>query len=639
MPDRPGGFDVRLTLTSPSFDRELTLVKARNGEPRLQLADTPDEPGSVGATGTLKFDFLHHGLGSAIEPEGDRVIESDGFSTLKPGRIEVVGNHFQIPDSTLTNFDTGAVETTRLFATTFQWQGEIFFILPKFLIVYIYPSPFWSIIANAGANRNFRGPPTFYQGQWWFGVEDDIGLSVGHGRYDTDTGVVTIEDDAADNDASLFHSAHAALWAIEVTTVNPKKGEVGWKLKLTTAADPIPGSAWEDQTVELFNPFPNAMYQFGRWILVFGADGQVLALSETPPNKTLIPPGILATDDTEFGVYARQFGEFLIIPHQNGMHAIPFTDNRLRDFHPQNLQGRLFPEVIRPSCLTPFGMDYLVGTRSETASPFRTRVMALRRYPEGIFYTQLYHREFMSEGAHVLRTIEVVPSTGRIAMLHGNATEGRITLANLPPSQGGRPNNLLLGGVQGLVPAATLETSALRTRSGGRAFFTAVRGWVEDFVHTGTFVVQLSVDGAAYQTMANVGSTAGVPFRDGLANLIGRTASLRVLATITADNGTEWPTLLTPLLLDYIEEPEGGFRIIMDVKLSTGQRRSGVMTQAWEADLASLEALIGAAGTVKILESQTTYNILVESVSAITTKAVSGRERPSAAARVIMKVT
>lgn len=638
MPDRSGGYDVRLTVASPSFDRELKLVEGRDGQPRLQLADTPDEPGSVGSTGTLKFDHLHHGLGSQIEPEGDRVIESDGLSTLKPGRIEALGNTYQVPDS-VAAYDTGATETTRLFATALQWQGTILFILPKFVRVYIYPSPSWGTIAVAGANENFRGPGTFFQGQWWWGLEDDDGLSIGHCRYDTDLGTVVVESAAGDNKASLFHSAHAALWAVQVTTVDAKKGEVGWKLKLTTAADPILADAWEDQTVELFNPYPNAIYQFGRWILIFGADGQVLAVSETPPSKTLIPPGILAVDDPEFGVFARQFGEFLIIPHKNGMHAIPFTDNRLRDFHPQNLQGRLISDIIRPACLTPFGMDYLVGTRSETASPYKTRLLALRRYPEGIFYTQLYNREFMDAGAHVLRAIEVVPETGRIAMLHGNASEGRITLANLPPSTGGRPSSALLGGVQGLVPVGTLETAALRTRSGGRAFFTAVRGWCEDFVHTGSFVVQISVDGGAYQTMSNVGSVAGAPFRDGLANLIGRTVSLKIVATINADNSTEWPTVLTPLLLDYIEEPEGGFRIHMDVKLSTGQRRAGIMTAAWETDLASLEALIGAQGTLKILERQTTYNVLIEGVSAITQKGLSGREASSAAARVIMKVT
>ena len=586
----------------------------------------------------MEFDFLHHGLGSDIEREGDRLVESDGFSTLKPGRIEALGNVYQVPLAGGGN-DTGPTETTRLFATSFQFQGNIHFILPKAVLLYIYPSPSFAVLAVAGPNRNFRGPPAFFQGQWWFGVEDDNGLSVGHGRFDTETGNIFIEDAAGDNQASLFHSAHAALWAVQVTTVNTKKGEIGWRLKLTLAANPIPATAWEDQTIELFNPYPNAIYQFGRWILVFGADGQVLAISETPPAKTLIPPGILATDDPEFGVYARQFGEFLVIPHVDGMHAIPFTDNRLRDFHPQNLQGRLISEIIRPSCLAPFGMDYLVGTRSEASAPFNTRIMTLRRYPEGIFYTQFFNREFLASGAHVLRAMEVVPSTGRMAVLHGNATEGRIHLINLPPSQGGRPSNLTLGGVQGLIPVATARTSAQRTRAGGRAFFTAVRGWVEDFVHTGSFVVRLSVDGGAYQTMANVGATAGVPFRDGLANLIGRTASLEVLATINADNGTEWPVLLTPLLLDYIEEPEGGFRIHMDVQLSTGQRRSGIMTQAWETDLASLEALIGAQGTLTILERQTVYQVLIESVSAITTKGKSGREAGSAAARVIMKVT
>jgi hypothetical protein len=636
MPDLPAGYDVRLTVAAPAFDKELKLVADQNGAPRLRLAESPDEPGSAGAAGTLIFDNWHHGLGAEIMDQGDRVIECDGFSTLKPGRVEAIGNRFQLPETGGVNFDTGPVETTRLYATAFQWQGGILFVLPKKLIFYNYPAPEWTTVADAAANRNFRGPAAFYQGQWWFGVEDDTGLSVGHGRYDTDTGTLTVEDQAGDNKASLFHSAHSALWAVELTTVDTKKGQVGWKLKLSTSADPIPATAWEDQTVELFNPFPNAIYQFGRWILVFGADGQVLAISETPPQKTLIPPGVLATDDTEYGVYARQFGEFLVIPHKNGMHAIPFTDNRLRDFHPQNIQGRLLKDVIRPSCLTPFGMDYLVGTRSD-ADTEKTRILTLRRYPEGISYTQMWHNSLMT-GDHAIRAMEVVPATGRIVFLSGNATEGRLDIMNLPPSQGGRPSNLLLGGVQGLTPTAQVVSNYQRTHSGGRAMFTAVRGWAEDYPHVGTFFVRISVDGAPYTNMADIGTTQGAPFRGTLASPIGRTVSLQLNLVQSTDNGTEWAAIILPLLLDYIDEPEGGFRIDMDVLLSTGPRRAGTMAAAWETDLVALQSLQGSTGTLKILERQTSFNVLIEHVSALPIKGRT-REASSAAARVVMKVT
>ena len=63
------------------------------------------------------------------------------------------------------------------------------------------------------------------------------------------------------------------------------------------------------------------------------------------------------------------------------------------------------------------------------------------------------------------------------------------------------------------------------------------------------------------------------------------------------------------------------------------------MNAAWETELNLLEGLIGQVGTVKILERQTTYNILVESVSAITQKGLTAREASQAVARVIMKVT
>lgn len=646
-----GGFDVKLEHTNDDATvttYHLKLIRDANGAPGFRITGGSEEPGTTGQATTILFDNFHHGIGGDVSiptaaiaqwHAADTTRLCNGFSTMKPGRIESIGNLMEpLGDSAGPNI-TGPTETTRVFATSFQWQGKVFFILPKTVLMYEWSDPNWQIVATAAANQVFRGPAAFYQGFWIWGLENDDGLSIGHAFYDTEFDLVDVRTAGTQVKASLFHSVHTALWALQVTTVNPKKGAVGWKIKLCDEADPTPDANYIDQTLEIFHPFPTNIYAYGRWIVVFGADGQIVAFSETPPNKTLVPAGILATDDAEFGVGARQFGEFLLVPSRNGLHAIPFTDNRLRDFSPQAIQARLGREPVRPCALAPYGMNYLIGTRSAAASPYKTQILSLADYPDGVFYNEFVRAELLSTGAHVIRAMEAISTTGRVLILAGNATEGKIWLLGLPPAIGGRPP-ALLGGVPFLSPASAMHSSYSYAPSRGRCIFTQVRGWAEGVIGDplkGAVEISVSVDNGAFQSIV-VPRVPG-PFIGNLNKQIGRTASLGVTGTVVEDNGTDWPVILTPIMLDVIEEPASGFRLQFDIMAGGGVRRMGARTDKME-DLAQalhdLEGLPNSKAT--IIESSVEYDVIVEEVQMQQRKAATGRERTEAIIRLVAKV-
>ena len=645
MPDA-GGFDV--VLNTAAGDLELKLARNK-GALALQFLASQHEPGVRGAVGTIPFDNLHRGIGSELSEGADRHVKSLNWSSMRPGRLEMLGNRLTLEDTNNPGvIDVGPTETTRIFAGSFFFRGtdSYWFILPDQIIKagHSLTASGWKFTTAPPADMKYRPPAAFYQGNFYWGLENDAGKSTGHALYDTDAvGVIVnnAEADSSKNRGSLFHSAHAGMWCIEISTVDPKKGEVGWKLKFTDAANATLDANWTVMGIERFSPFPTNIYSFGRWVIVFGADGQILAVSETPPDKTLVPPGVLTLDDAEFGTGARQIGEHLLIPTRSGLYAISYVDGRLRDFSPGAVQGRLDDQIMRISAISPYGTDAIVGTRSEASSPYETRLLGLRKYaaPDDRFaYNELMRAELLSSGAHVIRAIEIDPTNGVAIILVGNLTEGRLVMMALPPPIGGRLVATLKTGTQGLAPSSEFRTGYTFGPYPGRKLFTQLRGWAQKIVTegNGSLVVQLSVDNGAFATIASI--TSEGPFVGTAVSRLGRTAALKVLGTVTTDNGTDDPTLLTPMYLDYVEEPVGGFRLQMDIVAGGGPRRLGTRQDNREALLSTLQAAIGVTATIKVIESQQSYSVMIEEVQMVDSKGPTGRESAQAVISLAAKV-
>lgn len=626
-------------------DHLLLKVRRRVGNEALALRwlDAPEQPGSRGAAGTMRFDQFHRGLGPELAIDADRYQKSHGWMASRPGRVELLGD-VSIPATIGGGTDTGPTETTRLLSHSFQWQTKSWFILPGKMIQWVRGAGTPTVAQSAGANQKFRGPAAFFQGRWFCGVEDDDGQSIGHVVLDTDTSTWAVNVAAGKTKGSLFFSAHIGLWCLEVTSVDPLKGEITWRVKFChAAADATVDANFEVLTPgTIYNVMPNSVFVLGRWLIVFSADGQVLAVSETPPHKTLVAPGRLASFDPEFGLPVRPFGKWVLFGSKQGFYGIPVTGIEIEDFTPMAIQEGLGKDVIRVSALHPYHTDYLVATRSETTSPYEARLLMLRRYGDRIAYNELLRQDFMgASGAYVVRAMELFTTTGHLHMLVGNATEGRLLAVGLPPPVGGRPPHTPAEGWPRMLSASSeLRSGYSYGPRGTRMLFTRARSWVEDFpgVGQGTMTIELSTDDGDFIEIVNVQKSG--PFDIPLTTApVGYAAALNLLATVTHDDGTRWPVWLLPIYLDYIEEPKGGFRVQFDAIASGGLRRAGMRQEQREDLIATLEGLKGLPITTSLLESGTVYtDAVVEQVEAMDIKPPGPRERPQASVRVTLKL-
>lgn len=616
----------------------LRLVRGADGALALSFTDAPDEPGVRGRLGSILFNDLHHGLGANLTLEGDRYTFSD-LDASRPGRIEHPGQGKVAVTGPGGSTDPGPVETKRVFASTIQWESDCWFVLPaasgaaQSKVVKIagggvtWTEPSVSFLA---AGQVIRGPGAFYDGLWFFGLENQAGQSIGHVVFDPTADTWTARSGASDTKMSLFFSAHTFLWGLEVQSVG-NKGAIGWRLRVTdaTGAGASADSNWRNLTVTIRQSYPTAIYPFGEWMLVFGVDGQILAISETPPNRALLPPGALAGSE-EFGVGVIQWGGSLVFPSGGGgVHSIDLSSLELTDIAPENTQGAL-PQGrrLRVSTITPYGPDLLVGTRSESNN--QVSVLKLRRYPEGIAYNELQIISAIT-GDHSVRSIAALPS-GKIYLLIGNATESRIRRLVISPVGGGRP----LAFDSAVVRA--LETASSFGDTPGRKLFLQARGWLESALvgANNEARIRIGVDGGPL-ALAGVVTQAG-PFVLTGARPVGRAVRLSVEINFATDNGTDWPVLLLPLFVDYVEEPTSGARITLDVESGGGFRRSGSAQRAREQLWSTLQALVGSQQTLQLLESNTVYNVIVEQVEMVDSKGPTGRERPIAAIRVTLRV-
>lgn len=631
-------------LLGPQDHLLLKLRRRRDNDAlALRWVDAPEQPGARGAGGTMRFDQFHRGLGPELAIEADRYQKSHGWMASRPGRVELLGD-VSIATTIGGGTDTGPTETTRLLSHSFQWQTKSWFILPGKMIQWVRGAGTPTVAQSAGANQKFRGPAAFFQGRWFCGVEDDDGLSIGHVVLDTDTSTWALNTAAGKTKGSLFFSAHIGLWCLEITNVDPLKGEITWRVKFChAAADATVDANFQVLTPgTIYNVMPNSVFSLARWLLVFSADGQVLAVSETPPHRTFVAPGRLATFDSEFGLPLRPFGKWLMFGSKEGFYAIDVTGIEVKDFTPMAIQEGLGKDVIRVSALMPYGTDYLVGTRSETTSPYEARLLMLRRYGDRIAYNELLRQDFMgASGAYVIRAMELFTTTGHLHILLGNATEGRLLAVGLPPPIGGRPPHTPAEGWPRMLSASSeLRSGYSYGPRGTRMLFTRARSWVEDFpgVGQGTMTIELSTDDGDFVEIVNVEKSG--PFDIPLTTApVGYAAALNLLATVTHDDGTRWPVWLLPIYLDYIEEPKGGFRVEFDAIASGGLRRAGMRQEQREDLIATLEGLKGLPITTTLLESGTVYtDAVVEQVEAMDIRPPGPRERPQASVRVTLKL-
>ncbi len=617
------GYDLTLGGTS------LKLVRNAAGIPQLQFLDAPDEDGQRGSVGQIVFTDMHHGLGPdrAGSPGGAGYVRmgaadtytkagasagQGGWSAMRPGRVESISALTNLTGLTGTEATEYTGNNSYNFATAFQHNGDIYFVFPT-NVYRIFSggsgAEYVTFVGTLGTNK-LRGPAAFYRGLWLIGLEDQNGASVGHLVFNTQANTWTLKTAGGDTKASLFYSVHGTLWAIQVDDVTSNTiGKSHWHLKHCDADDPTVEAGFVADTTNFVTPSPTAMHPLGQWLLVFGAEGEILAISEAPPPKALLPPGTFSDRDPEFGVGARLFGDELLVPGRRGLYAISTAGGGLRDVSPINVQpGLPGGKPLRPACIAQYGPDVLVGTRTPAAGGI-CNVLGLRRYPEGVFYHTLAEFSAIITGAHAVRAIESLPS-GLTFILLGNATEGRIYSFYLPPPAGGA----------GQSPAGSrvFETSYAEGRTPGRKVALQVRGWLEAAVSSGN--INILCDGA----VTVMGSpTAQGPFAINGAHPIGRTFAI----SFSGSGGT-WPVHLLPIEIDYMDEPVAGTRVQFDIESSGGLVRAGAQSQPRIDLFLLLKAFQGTVQTLAFLESPSaSWSVVVEAVEAADSVPGSGRDR------------
>jgi len=516
MPDTQG-YDVQIAGAN------YKLMRDANRIPQLRFLDAPDEPGNRGGVGTIVFDELHHGIGPTFSPNGDVYQRSSFFSAMRPGRIESFGAE-SIGDLLIGGVaDTGPVArevlNSFIYATSFQTPLGVFFVMPNKIIKFAGGALTGTVVHTT--TDNMRGPAAFYRGKWFIGLETNAGVSSGHVEYDASADIWTTENGGTDAKGSLFFSVHTWLWCLEqVATAATIDGSVTWKIKYTDTDDATPESSFIDVTVEKNEPQPNAIYPLGRWLLVFGHHGEIVAVSEGD-MRALVPAGSLSLADRSFGVGARMWGEQLVVPGARGLIALSLSGAALRDISPINIQTGLGQSAMEPSCVTPYGPDLLVGTKNRVAdasgsAPF---VLVMRKYPEGTFYNELHDFSLGNwDGSSVMRAMESL-ANGRTYMLSGNTTAGRVRLLDLPPPYGGAPLSQQSG---------TIQLSQTYGPSPGRKIFLQVRGWLESALSGADKLrILANVDNAGDAALIDNVQAAG-PFVGSENQPIGRALGLKI---------------------------------------------------------------------------------------------------------------
>ncbi len=627
MVDTYAGIDATLG------GQNIQLLRGADDLPLLFISDSPLEEGRL-AAGTMKFDEFHHGPGSAvIDQDSDRYLPTNTYiSALRPGRLELFGA------STASDLlvdgvtETGAVKAdstnNQILATSFEDQGNVYFVLPRKVIKITAGGTTGAAqtVTGIGGSDYIRGPAAFYQGKYYFGLQDSTGVVIGHVVFDPLAGTWTANKNGTTHmKASLFFSTHTGLWAIRVTAVGTQKAQATYDVIFTNAADPTLTANWDTPiATSLRQPFPTAIYPYGKWLLLFGAEGEILALAELPPLLTLLPKGNLPSYDFEFGVGARLWGGMLVIPAVRGLWGLGSVQRGdFQSLSPINIMDGLGDKAFIPASTGIYGSDLLVGLRQDSPL-FETRLWNLRQYKDGLIYHQV-HTFGVVLGANKGPIVAIESLVGgKTYCLIGNSAEGRIRMANLPPYDGGPPSGFQAG---------TFVSSATHGPTLARKRVLRARSWLENTLSGGASAsISAAADGGAFQTVIGAGIAAGPISGTPAANIVGNMLAVRV--NFAAGNG--WPVILLPIYIDYLEEPRKGQRITFycHTPAVTTVRRAGIAGSEALAFYATLHDFEDTVQTFTLLETPTTFNFYVETVEHDTDSPGDGPGRPAVALKI-----
>ena len=506
---------------------ELVLAKDSKQVRAFQFLHAVDEPGEPGRVGTIVFDQLHHGPGAELALAADRYIASNDTppNTFVPGVLSAADDALKISKSGGGD-DTGSTGQiqNRLRPSSFQSDGDVYFVLYNQVLKVPNGTGDWTV-DFAPTTKRLEGVPAFYGGKYWLGLADLSQVSRGHVHFD---GFAWTENElSADNDASFFLTVHGGLFCVERTSLTG-----AWKLKFSDAANPELDVDWVT-IVTRPGPWPTGIASLGRFILVFGEEGEVIAVSDAPPVKNLVEPGLLSGLDKGFAHGSRRWGSDLMVLSDRGLFALNIDRLAGKDVSPINVQGHLGNILARPTAVAPFGADFLVGMREEG-------IWLLRRYPEGVFYNHLLNAKGLglTHPLRAVRAMEYLQDTGVLTVLigtteregsggaaRGGPGEGRIASINVPDIAGSPPG--------GFAAASTLDTSSAYGPFAGRKLALQVRG----------VYPEVTLNPATISVIPDLGSptvagtlTAKGPFALVGARVVGTTFGLRAVLPAGVEN-------------------------------------------------------------------------------------------------------
>ena len=384
---------------------DLRLARNKGGVRGISFLHAVDEPGEPGRVGTIVFDQLHHGLGNELAVQADRYIPD---ASANPPLMYVPGSELPVEE---------AASFTH--ASSFQHDGDVYFVLPRQVLKVLAGDGLVTVVFTPTGDRRLSGVPAFYDGDFWIGLVDDIGVDDGHAHFDTSADVWNENIAGADRKSTHFFTVHGGMFSMLRQTAPPL-----WNLGFTDATDPDLDVDWSTIVPNRRGSVVTAMHALGRFVLVFMEDGQIVAAADAPPVKSLSPPGVLSDNDPFFGHGARQWGADLIVPGARGLLALNIDRLAGRDVSPRNIQGALGDRTFRPSsAMTPFGPDLLVGTFSDDGGPIDHvgSILVLRRYPEGVFYNFLADITITGvlRPSHIA-AMEYIADSGKLTMLEAS---------------------------------------------------------------------------------------------------------------------------------------------------------------------------------------------------------------------------
>jgi hypothetical protein len=609
-----------------------------------------DEPGDPGRVGTIVFDNLHHGIGGQLSREADRYMaaysggmvadERQGICHI-PGMVAAGGTVVTVTKSDGTE-TVGPTNDNFLFSVLFE-ENEKIYHSGGLVLHEIDPATNQWVLKYTNPNNDWRssGRPVLYDGIWFRGLEF-YNAHYSIGRWDFDG--TTAQAVTGGVQASYFAASSGGLFKIARASAS-----AAWEVKFTdaTGANARTESNWVSMATGIRAPV-SGLAVLGRYLLIFTAAGEIMALGEAPPIKTLVPAGALTDEyDRKFGCAITMWGSDLVIasgggPRTQGKGCYALNIDRLasRDIHPILVQGRIAGgRDLQPSAVAAMDSDLLVGTvtnkQSHATGPYvEHAILRLSNFPDGLAYNFLgSYRDNLSppRTGDVHDLLHFSNSTySRIYALFGGFAGGYISCTEVPHHGGSKPT--------ALADPSYVYTSSAYGPYTGRKLALQIRGFNGAALSTDTVEISLVPDAdLSSPTVAGTFGDAG-PFVLSSARIVATTFGLK----IKLPDDSDWARILLPIFLDYCEEPRSGERIQLGVAIPTGVRRMDAGNEAVETFVATLQGL--RDGTTKTLTlydvagTPSTFTVLVEVVETAQNVLKIAREYPEAAAVITVRV-